>query len=195
MATVAIVYFSGNDHTHRMAESLSEGVKAAGATAQLLRVQGEQIKDGRWQEDAMREAILAADAIVFGSPTYMGGVAAQLKACIDALGDVWFEQGLKDKVAGGFTHSSSPSGDKQGTLLYLITNALQHGMVWVGAADLPSLYVGKDDGVNRLGSFLGVMGYSPLDMSGGEPQMDEGDRLTAHQYGQRVAAITQKLKS
>ncbi|MEO1294625.1 MAG: flavodoxin family protein [Cyanobacteria bacterium J06636_16] len=195
MATVAIVYFSGNDHTHLMAESLSEGVKAAGVTAQLLRIQGEQIKDGRWQDEGIRAAILAADAIVFGSPTYMGGVAAQLKACIDGLGDVWFEQGLKDKVAGGFTHSSSPSGDKQGTLLYLVTNALQHGMVWVGAADLPSPYIGKDDGVNRLGSFLGVMGYSPLDMSGGEPQMDKGDRLTAHQYGQRVAAITQKLKS
>lgn len=195
MATVAIVYFSGAEHTHLMAESLADGVKAAGATAQLLRIKGEQIKDGRWQDDGIREAILAADAIVFGSPTYMGGVAAQLKACIDGLGDVWFQQGLKDKVAGGFTHSSSPSGDKQGTLLYLAINAMQHGMIWVGVSDLPSQYVGKDDGVNRIGSFLGAMGYSELDMSGGAPQMDEGDRLTAYQYGQRIAVMTQKLNS
>ncbi|MBE9032747.1 flavodoxin family protein, partial [filamentous cyanobacterium LEGE 11480] len=129
MVTVAIVYFSGADHTHRMAEALAEGAQAAGAAAQLCRVLGTQIVDGRWADAGIRSAMLAADAIVFGSPTYMGGVSAQLKACIDGMADEWMRSGLKDKVAGGFTHSGSVSGDKQGTLLYLAINAMQQGMI------------------------------------------------------------------
>ncbi|MBD0336635.1 MAG: flavodoxin family protein [Cyanobacteria bacterium Co-bin13] len=188
MTTVAIVYFSGSGHTHLLAEAVAEGVnQVPGATAQLLRITGEQIVDGRWQDDAVMAALAQADAIVFGSPTYMGGVAAQFKAFIDGASSAWFAQQWKDKVAGGFTHSGSLSGDKQGTLLYLAINAAQHGMVWVGAGDLPSHYIGKTDGVNRLGSFLGIMGQSPMTMGQAEAALDSGDRLTALSYGQRIA--------
>ena len=92
----------------------------------MLRITGDQITQGRWHDDAMLHKLNQSDAIIFGSPTYMGGVAAQFKAFIDAASVVWFTQGWKDKVAGGFTHSGSPIGDKQGTLLYLMTNAMQH---------------------------------------------------------------------
>ena len=137
-------------------------------------------------------ALAQADAIVFGSPTYMGGVAAQFKAFVDAASSAWFAQQWKDKIAGGFTHSGSLSGDKQGTLLYLAINAAQHGMVWVGAGDLPSHYIGKTDGVNRLGSFLGVMGQSPMTMGQAEAALDAGDRLTAMSYGQRIAQAARR---
>ncbi|MBD2259258.1 flavodoxin family protein [Pseudanabaena sp. FACHB-2040] len=188
MTTVAIVYFSGSGHTHLLAQALAEGVnQVPGATAQLLRITGEQIVDGRWQDDTVMAALAQADAIVFGSPTYMGGVAAQFKAFIDAASSAWFAQQWKDKIAGGFTHSGSLSGDKQSTLLYLAINATQHGMVWVGAGDLPSHYIGKTDGVNRLGSFMGMMGQSPMTMGQAEAALDSGDRLTALSYGQRIA--------
>jgi NAD(P)H dehydrogenase (quinone) len=142
---------------------------------ELLRITGKQIVEGRWSDDAFVEKLNQADAIVFGSPTYMGGVAAQFKAFIDACSSVWFTQGWKDKIAAGFTHSSSPSGDKQGTLLYLATNAAQHCMIWVNVGDLPSFLTGKDDGLNRVGSFLGAMGHSPLDMGGNPPLLDAGE--------------------
>lgn len=186
MTTVAIVYFSGSGHTHLMAQAVAEGAsEVPGTEVHLLRIVGEQIVDGRWQDDAMLATLSQADAIIFGSPTYMGGVAAQFKAFLDAASTAWFSQQWKDKIAGGFTHSSSLSGDKQGTLLYLSINAAQHGMVWVGQADLPSNYFGKDDGVNRLGSFLGVMGQSP--MGGSEAVLESGDRLTAKGFGARIA--------
>lgn len=190
MATIAIVYFSGGGHTHLMAEAIAAGVHEAGHTAELLRITGEQIIAGRWQDDATMAKLNAADAIVFGSPTYMGGVAAQFKAFIDAASSAWFVQQWKDKIAAGFTHSSSPSGDKQGTLLYLSINAAQHGMVWVGAADMPSQYQGKTDGVNRLGSFLGIMGQSTMTMDGSPAALEAGDRRTAELFGQRIAAAT-----
>ncbi|MGI8504791.1 MAG: flavodoxin family protein [Hassallia sp.] len=193
MPTVAIAYFSGAGHTHLMAEEIYKGAsQVEGTTVELLRITGEQIVNGRWKDDAIMEKLNSADAIVFGSPTYMGGVAAQFKAFIDTASEVWFRHGWKDKIAGGFTHSSSPSGDKQGTLLYLATNAAQHGMIWVNLGDLQSFLVGKDDGVNRLGGFLGVMGESQLDMSGKEAVLDPGDAKTAERFGQRIAEATKR---
>lgn len=71
-------------------------------------------------------------------------------------------------------------------------NAAQHGMIWVDAGDLPSHYVGKSDGVNRLGSFLGVMGQSPMNMNGAEAAFESGDRLTGENYGQRIAIASKR---
>ncbi|TBR60302.1 NADPH-dependent FMN reductase [Westiellopsis prolifica IICB1] len=188
MTTVAVVYFSGSGHTHLMAEAVAAGAnQVAGTKAELLRITGEQIVNGRWQDHEILNKLSQADAIVFGTPTYMGGVAAQFKAFLDAASTAWFTQQWKDKIAGGFTHSSSLSGDKQGTLIYLSINAAQHSMIWVGVGELPSSYQGKTDGVNRLGSFLGVMGQSPMDLSGGEAVLDSGDRITAENYGKRIA--------
>ncbi|MBW4527052.1 MAG: hypothetical protein KME18_17985 [Phormidium tanganyikae FI6-MK23] len=118
----------------------------------------------------------------------MGGVAAQFKAFIDAASSVWFVQGWKDKISGGFTHSGSLSGDKQGTLLYLSINAAQHGMVWVGNADA------NDGTMNRLGAYLGVMGQTIPDMSGALATLDPGDQKTAESYGERIAIAAQRWK-
>jgi NAD(P)H dehydrogenase (quinone) len=188
MARIAIVYFSGTGHTHLMAQAIAQGVTEVENTpADLLKITNEQITDGRWQDDAMLETLNQADGIVFGSPTYMGGVAAQFKAFIDAASSVWFSQSWKDKIAGGFTHSGSLSGDKQGTLLYLAINAAQHSMIWVSPGEMPGVYTGKDPGINRLGSFLGIMGQSVLDMSGAPAKLEPGDELTAKLFGQRIA--------
>jgi len=185
MPSVAIIYFSGSGHTHLLAEAIAEGVKKVdGVTVEVFRITGDQIVEGRWSDDAVLAKLGEADGILFGSPTYMGGVAAQFKAFVDAASGIWFQQGWKDKLAGGFTHSGSPSGDKQGTLLYLVTNASQHGMVWVGPGEMP-----QPNGANRLGSFLGVMGQTA---PGGEATLDEGDRFFGIDYGQRFAEATKR---
>jgi NAD(P)H dehydrogenase (quinone) len=193
MTTVAVVYFSGAGHTHLMAEAVAEGAgQVANTQVELLRITGEQITQGRWKDDALLEKLNQADAIVFGSPTYMGGVAAQFKAFVDAASSIWFTQGWKDKIAGGFTHSGSASGDKQGTLLYLAINAAQHAMIWVGFDQPNSEAMGKDDGVNRIGSYMGVMGQSLPDFSGKPAEIHPGDRRSAQLYGQRIAVATQR---
>ncbi|MEM9087313.1 MAG: flavodoxin family protein [Cyanobacteria bacterium P01_F01_bin.53] len=189
MNTVSVIYFSTMGHTQRMAESVAKGAEQVdGTTVQRLRIAGEQITQGRWKDEAIVEKLNQSDAIVFGSPTYMGGVSAQFKAFIDAASAIWFQQGWKDKIAGGFTHSGSPSGDKQGTLLYLVTNAMQHGMIWVGTGEMGM----QENGVNRLGSWIGPMGNTPPDFSGGPPQVDPGDLLTAELYGTRIAEAVKK---
>ena len=180
MTTVAIVYFSATGNTKLMAEAIAEGASSVeGTEAKVFRITGEQIEAGRWKDDAVIEALHTSDAIVIGSPTYMGGVAAQVKAFIDAAGAVWQNQGWKNKIAGGFTHSGSPSGDKQGTLLYLATHAAQHGMVWVGFGELPN------EDTNRVGAFLGAMGYGHA-----EGDVDPIDLNDSKLYGQRLAKAT-----
>jgi len=186
MANVAIVYFSGSGHTHLMAQAVAEGARkvVGDEGVQVTRITGDQIIEGRWQGEDILNSLSTVDAIIFGSPTYMGGVAAQFKAFVDAASVVWFQQGWKDKIAGGFTHSSSPSGDKEGTLLYLFINAQQHSMIWVGTGEMPM----QEGGINRLGSFIGVMGQTVPGSE--EAVLEEGDRLTAIGYGQRVAEAT-----
>ncbi|MCL2934866.1 MAG: flavodoxin family protein [Trichodesmium sp. MAG_R03] len=194
MSNLAVVYFSGSGKTHLMAEAIAEGAtQVIGMKVELLRIVEEQIIKGAWQDAEILEKLNQADAIVFGSPTYMGGVAGQFKLFIDAASEVWFRQGWKDKIAAGFTHGSCPSGDQQSTLIYLAINAAQHGMLWVNVGDLPSQYLEKDDGVNRLGSFLGVMGQG-IDMSGEEAKLAlaPGDRLTAFLFGKRIAEAVQR---
>lgn len=187
MTKIAIVYFSGSGHTHLMAEAVAAGVKRVeGATVELIRITGEQIVEGRWRDNGEFEKLSQADAIVFGSPTYMGGVAAQFKAFVDAASSIWFVQGWKDKIAGGFTHSGSPSGDKQGTLLYLAIHAAQHSMIWVGAAD------SNNGTLNRLGSYMGVMGQTVPDFSGAPATLNPGDQETAENYGERIAIAAQR---
>jgi NAD(P)H dehydrogenase (quinone) len=74
MGSVAIIYFSGTGHTHLMAEAITAGVhRCADARVDLLRIEGAQIRDGRWFDEKFMASLQTADAIIFGSPTYMGG--------------------------------------------------------------------------------------------------------------------------
>jgi NAD(P)H dehydrogenase (quinone) len=60
------------------------------------------------------------------------------------------------------------------------------------ATDMPSQYQGKDDGVNRLGSFLGIMGQSAMTMDGSPAEIEAGDRRTAELFGQRIATAVER---
>ncbi len=185
MPTVAIVYFSAQGHTHQIAEAVAEGAKSVtGTTVELIRLVGSDIVEGRWKNPAVLATLGAADAIVFGTPTYMGGYSAQMKALIDAASAVWVKLGWKDKVAAGFTHSQGLSGDKLNTLASLWVNAMQHGMIWVGLGEL--VEGTAPDKVNRLSSYGGAM--SQTDM--GQDQVNDGDRKTAAILGKRVAEAT-----
>jgi multimeric flavodoxin WrbA len=175
MTKTVVVYHSGYGHTQRVAQFVAEGAKA---TVVAIDADG-NITDAEW------EALNAADAIIFGSPTYMGTVSWQFKKFADATSKQWFGSAWKDKVAGGFTISASPSGDKLSTIQYFITLAMQQGMVWVGQ---PAM---NDGNINRLGSNSGLMAQvGPTSPAADIPQ---GDLDTAKAYGERVAAVAAKL--
>lgn len=190
MTTVAIVYHSGFGHTAVVAEEVAQGVRAAGAEPVLLRI------DNAGQDfTPLLDAASRADAIVVGSPTYMGDVSAALKAFFEASSKVWGARGWKDKIAAGFTNSLSLAGDKANTLGSMFILAMQHGMIWVGAGMMPGNTTGNTtsapDAVNRLSFSVGLATQS--DIAAPEVTPTSGDRETARQFGARIAGIAARF--
>src|SRR3990167_201282 len=107
---------------------------------------------------------------------------------MDATGRLWRSQGLKGKLAAGFTVSSLPAGDKQSTLISMFVFGMQHGMLWVGNPFLPEQHQGvaDDEAVNRLGSWSGLMAQA----GHGQPAhaFVAGDTKTARLFGQNFAS-------
>ncbi len=190
MAKIGIVYFSGYGHTAKQAEAVREGAAEVAGTEVAVFEIG---KDGNLAEGAW-DALAAQDAIIYGSPTYMGGPAWQFKKFADDSSKVWFTQGWKDRLAAGFTNSASVNGDKGSTIAYLITFAQQHGQLWVGTGVMPSNTKahGPDD-VNWTGGFSGALAISPSDAAPEEAPR-KGDLETARRLGARVAAFALRLR-
>lgn len=189
MAKIAIVYFSGYGHTAKQAEAVQKGAAGvAGAEVTVFRIDGE----GNLPEGAL-DALGAHDAIIYGSPTYMGGPAWQFKKFADASSKPWFSSAWKDKIAAGFTNSASVNGDKFSTITYFFTLAQQHGQIWIGTGLLPSNK--KEHGpadVNWTAGSAGALAISPSDASPDEAPRS-GDLETARLLGERVAQFAVKF--
>lgn len=183
MSKIVVVFHSGYGHTVRLAQAVAEG-----AGGELLQIDAEgNLPEGGW------EALDAADAIVMGSPTYMGTVSWQFKKFADASSKAWFVQKWKDKVFAGFTNSATMNGDKLSTLHYLFTLAMQHSGIWVGTGMMPSnTKAANRNDINYVGSFSGAMAQTPSDASPDE--MPAGDLETAKLFGKRVAEVTAKFR-
>jgi multimeric flavodoxin WrbA len=182
MAKIVVVFHSGYGHTKKQAEAVAKG-----AGAELLPIDAEgNLTEGQWA------ALDAADAIIMGTPTYMGSVSWQFKKFADASSKPWFTQKWKDKLFAGFTNSATMNGDKLSTLHYLFTLAMQHSGIWVGTGMMPSnSKAAQRNDVNYVGSFSGAMMQTPSDAS-----VDEvlpGDLETARLFGARVAATAARL--
>ena len=183
MTDIVVVSHSGYGHTQRMAQAVAQG-----AQAQLIAIDA----DGNLPPDGW-ERLEAADAIIFGSPTYMGSVSWQFKKFADASSKQWFRQQWKDKIAAGFTNSAGMSGDKLATLTTMFTLAMQHSMIWVSQGLMPSnTRAARREDVNYLVSYSGAMAQSPAD--GGVNDMSSGDLETARLFGQRVAEIAARFR-
>ncbi len=184
MVDIVVVYHSGYGHTQRMAQAVAEG-----AGAELLAIDAEgNLPEGGW------DTLAAADAIVFGSPTYMGSVSWQFKKFADASSKPWYAQAWKDKIAAGFTNSAGMNGDKLATLQTLFTLAMQHGMIWVSQGLMPSnTRAAQRNDINYLVSYSGAIAQSPSDAGAGD--MAPGDLETARLFGERVAAVTAKFRA
>lgn len=178
----AVVYHSGYGHTHRMAEAVAQG---AGADLLPIDVEG-NLSDAQW------ETLEAANAIIFGSPTYMGGPSWQFKKFADTSSRAWFEGKWQDKIFGGFTNSASLNGDKLNTLNYFVLLAGQHGGLWVSLGLKPAnTKASVRDDLNRMGAYIAPMAQSDADAAPDE--MSQGDLETARLYGDRVARTAQRF--
>jgi NAD(P)H dehydrogenase (quinone) len=184
---VAVVYHSGYGHTAKQAEAVARGAAASQQTTCVL-IKVEEV-DNHWAE------LEAADAIIFGCPTYMGSASGQFKMFMDATSKRVLGMNLwRDKIAAGFTNAASRSGDKLITLQQLSIFAAQHGMHWVnlGLRAGHNTSTTTEDALNRHGYFLGAAAQSDADLSA-DDGATSADLKTSEHLGARVAKVARQL--
>ncbi|WP_416485799.1 flavodoxin family protein [Streptomyces sp. CL12] len=182
---VAVAYHSGYGHTAKQAAAVAAGTEKVPDT-QVTLVSLAELTDELW------ETLQESDAIIFGTPTYMGGSSAVFRAFIEATSKVWGDNlRWKNKIAGGFTNSGNMSGDKLNTLFDIALFAAQHGMIWVGLAEYGgwNTSAGSPEDINRLGSWLGAMSQANND-EGPDVTPGASDLRTAEALGRRIAETT-----
>ena len=145
MAKVAIIYYSQTGTTHKLAQGVEEGAKAAGAETRLLKVR-ETAPDEVWGnnpvwkqhieetadvKEATNSDLEWADAIIFGTPTRYGQPAAQLKNFIDQTGGLWARGALVNKIGSSFSTTATAHGGQEATILAINTIFYHFGMIIV----------------------------------------------------------------
>ena len=183
--TLAIAYHSGFGHTAVLADAVSEGARDAGAQVAVIAV--EDMTDTDW------DVLDGADALVFGSATYMGNVSAGFQAFAEQTGRRCLNGTWRDKLAAGFTNSGAKSGDKMHTLTSLAVFAAQHHMHWVnlGLGAGWNSSAGSEDDLNRLGFWLGAGAQTDVDAN--PDQVHPSDVRTCHHLGRRVALVARQF--
>ena len=187
MTNIAVVYHSGFGHAKAIAEAVAKGAgQVSGAKVNLIPVA---------EAEAHEAELDAADAIIFGSPTYMGGISADFAKFKDWTAKRWMARTWQNKIAAGFTVSASWGGDKQNTLYQLLTLASQHGMVWVGLGLPPgnNHSKGSSDDLNRTGASIGLMAQAHADQ--GVEGIGASEFRTAELLGKRVAEAAQRWQA
>jgi len=187
---IAIIYYSTYGHTYRLAQSLEQGAKSAGAETRLRKVRelapDEVIAtqqgwaDHRIATQHIREATLEdlewADGYAFGTPTRFGNPAAQLKQFLDTAGPLWQKGVLADKPVTSFTGAMNAHGGQESTILAL-SNVFYH---W-GCVIIPTGYT------NPIIYESGGNPYGTSNTASADGTIPEAVLKTAFYQGERLA--------
>ena len=184
-AIISIVYHSSSGHMVQLAQLIGAHLRSEETEVHVLT-----------DAEAERNFSLlhASDAIVFGCPTHFGNVSAAFQRFMESTGNFWYRQLWKNKLAAGFTISSTSGGDKLNTLQSLILFACQHGMNWISLGVLPRFINDEQtDGQNRLASYAGLMAQCSNNCRDSDP-LHPGDQLTAELFAQRIVQLVLNYK-
>jgi len=199
---VLIAYYSMYGHIHRMAEAVKEGAgSVSGADVRMCRVP-ETLPDKVLEKMGALETqkaqaqvpvctledLIAADAIIFGTPTRFGNMCGQMRQFLDATGGLWAKGALVGKVGSVFTSSATQHGGQESTILSFHITLLHQGMIIVG---LPYTFTGQ----MRIDAITGGSPDGASTIAGGDgKRMPSENELDAARYqGRHVAEIAGKL--
>jgi NAD(P)H dehydrogenase (quinone) len=202
MAKVSVVFYSMYGHVYRMAEAVAEGSRSvSGAEVKLFQVP-ELVPDAALERTGAKQArqafahvpvmepdqLAEADALIFGTPTRFGNMAAQMRNFLDRTGGLWVKGSLIGKVGSVFTSTGTQHGGQETTITSFHTTLLHLGMVIVGVPY----------SCQELTNMAEITGGSPygagtLAGSDGKRQPTENELAIARFQGRHVAEIAAKL--
>jgi len=200
---VLVVYYTMSGHTHRLAEAVVEGARRVeGAEVRLRRVPETLSETDLKKRGADTEAgkifakvsvctpeeLEGADAVIFGTPSYLGNMSGQMRTFLDSLGDLWKRNALVGKVGSVFVSSGSQHGRQEAAILSFHPTLLHLGMVIVG---LPYSFESQ----RRIDEVAGGSPYGASTITGraGERMPSETELAGARFQGKHVTEIASKL--
>jgi len=198
MAKVLVLYYSMYGHIEKMADAIAEGVRTVdGAEAVIKRVpeiipedraRAMGVKLDQKAPIATTEELGNYDAIIFGTPTRFGNMAAQMRNFLDQTGKLWMNGALIGKVGSVFTSTGTQHGGQETTITSFHSTLLHHGMVIVGVP-----YSCK--GLTVMTEITGGSPYGSSTLAGsdGKRMPSENELEIARFQGRHVAQIAQRL--
>lgn len=198
MTKVLVLYYSSYGHIEAMAAAVAEGAASVpGTEVSVKRVpelvsdevaKGAGMKIDQQAPIATPDELAEYDAIIFGTPTRFGNMAAQMRNFLDQTGGLWFTKALVGKVGSVFVSTASQHGGQETTITSFHTTLLHHGMVIVG---LPYTFAGNSE----MGEISGGTPYGASTLAGndGSRMPSENELAGARFQGAHVAGIAAKL--
>jgi NAD(P)H dehydrogenase (quinone) len=201
---VLVLFYSTYGHIYKMAEAVAQGARAVPGANVLVKRVPETLPDEVLEKMGAKAAqgafahipvatvddLAAADVVLFGVPTRFGNMAAQMRAFLDATGQLWATGKLVGKVGSVFASSATQHGGQESTILSTHTTLLHHGMVIVG---LPYSFAGQ----TRMDEITGGSPYGASTITGGKGErMPSENELAAARYqGEHATRIGAKLRA
>lgn len=198
MSKILVVYYSSYGHVETLAQAIAEGAgTVAGAEVTLKRVP-ELVPDEVAKSSGMKLAQSAPvadpselgdyDAIIFGTPTRFGNMAAQMRNFLDQTGGLWMKGALVGKIGSVFASTATQHGGQETTITSFHTTLLHHGMVIVGVPyACPEL--------TNMSEISGGTPYGATTLAGpdGSRTPSANELAIARFQGQHVAKLAAKL--
>ncbi|HKN26229.1 MAG TPA: NAD(P)H:quinone oxidoreductase [Candidatus Acidoferrum sp.] len=199
---VQVIFYSMYGHVYRMAEAVVEGAKQVpGAEVSLYQV-AELIPDDVLEKYGAKAAkasfakipiakvehLPEAHAIIFGTPTRFGNMAAQMRNFLDQTGQLWMKGALIGKVGSVFASTGTQHGGQETTITSFHSTLLHHGMIIVGVPY-------SEPGLTNMSEISGGTPYGATTLAGadGARQPSENELKIARYQGKHVAEIAGKL--
>lgn len=198
MTRILVLYYSSYGHIEIMAHAVADGAKGVeGTKVDLKRVpeivpeevaRASGVKLDQQAPIASPDELAQYDAIIFGTPTRFGNMAAQMRNFLDQTGSLWFQRKLVGKVGSVFCSTASQHGGQETTITSFHTTLLHHGMIIVG---LPYTFTGNSE----MGEISGGTPYGASTLAGadGSRMPSENELAGARFQGRHVAEIASKL--
>lgn len=198
MTKILILYYSSYGHIETLANAIADGARRVEGTDVAIKRVRELVPDEVAQQSGIKLEQAAPfaepgelgdyDAIILGSPTRFGNMAAQMRNFLDQTGPLWMQNALVGKVGSAFTSTASQHGGQESTILSMHTTMLHHGMVivglpytWKGNAQMREISGGTPYGITTIADADGSRRPSVNELEGAAFQ------------GRHVAEITARL--